>query len=68
MEISRKVLGTAALAWVGSALAANPIPLANSVVRTKLKERHGAHVPLDEPVISPAAMFQSPRLSTIADR
>jgi hypothetical protein len=25
MELSRKVLGTAALAWVGSALAANPI-------------------------------------------
>jgi len=42
--------------------------LDDPAVRTKLKERHGAHVPLDEPVISPAAMFQSPRLSTIADR
>jgi hypothetical protein len=36
--------------------------LTSPVVRTKLKERYGDTPPLDEPVISPAAMFSSPTL------
>jgi hypothetical protein len=39
--------------------------LADPVVKAKLRERYGDHVPLDEPVISPAAMFASPLLQTV---
>ena len=37
------------------------------VVRQKLKARYGDHIPLDEPVISPAAIFDSPQLVTVAE-
>jgi len=40
--------------------------LDDPAVRAKLRERYGARVPLDEPVISPAAMFDSPLLETAA--
>lgn len=36
------------------------------VVQQKLKARYGDHIPLDEPVISPAAIFDSPQLETVA--
>ena len=39
--------------------------LTDPVVRAKLRERYGSHVPLDEPVISPAAIYDSPLLSTL---
>jgi len=37
-------------------------------VRAKLRERYGEHLPLDEPVISPAAVFDSPELITVAQK
>jgi hypothetical protein len=37
-------------------------------VRAKLRERHGDRLPLEEPVIAPAAMFASPALETVAER
>jgi hypothetical protein len=37
-------------------------------VRAKLQERYGDHIPLEEPVISPVAMFRSPLLVTVAER
>ncbi len=37
-------------------------------VRAKLRERYGAHIPIDEPVISPAAIFASPLLETVDQR
>ena len=39
--------------------------LSDPAVRKKLKERYGDSIPLNEPVISPVAMFDSPLLSTI---
>jgi hypothetical protein len=36
--------------------------LNDPVVRAKLRERYGKHIPLDEPVISPAAMYASDKL------
>jgi uncharacterized protein YycO len=33
--------------------------LSHPVVKSKIRERYGARVPLDEPVISPAAVFES---------
>ncbi|MEH6413955.1 YiiX family permuted papain-like enzyme [Pseudomonas sp. CGJS7] len=40
--------------------------LNDPAVRAKLRERYGQRVPLAEPVISPAAMFDSPLLTTAA--
>jgi hypothetical protein len=39
--------------------------LADPMVRAKMRERYGSKVPLDEPVISPAAMFDSPLLEVV---
>jgi hypothetical protein len=39
--------------------------LSDDMVKAKMRERYGAHVPLDEPVISPSAMFDSPLLETV---
>ena len=36
--------------------------LSSAAVRSKMRERYGEQVPLDEQVISPAAMFDSPLL------
>lgn len=39
--------------------------LDDPAVKAKMRERYGDRVPLDEPVISPAAMFDSPQLVTV---
>jgi hypothetical protein len=39
--------------------------LSNPVVKIKMRERYGTRVPLEEPVISPAAVFASPLLSDL---
>lgn len=40
--------------------------LDDPAVKAKLRERYGERVPLDEPVVSPASMFDSPLLETVA--
>jgi hypothetical protein len=42
--------------------------LSDPVVQAKMKERYGNDVPLQEPVISPSAMFSSPLLVTVGER
>ena len=39
--------------------------LSNSAVKSKMKERYGAKIPLNETVISPAAIFDSDNLMTV---
>ena len=51
---------------VGELQALRDFDLTDPVVREKLKERYGDAVPMDEPVISPAAMFESPTLEVVA--
>jgi hypothetical protein len=41
--------------------------LSDPLVKAKMRERYGNHVPLDEPVISPGAQFDSPLLSVVAN-
>jgi hypothetical protein len=41
--------------------------LTSDIVKNKMKERFGANIPLDEKVISPAAMFDSDKLVTIIE-
>jgi hypothetical protein len=40
--------------------------LDSQIVRAQLKERYGDNIPLNEPVISPAAIFNSSLLKTVA--
>ncbi|MEO8018185.1 MAG: YiiX family permuted papain-like enzyme [Pseudomonadota bacterium] len=42
--------------------------LADPAVQAKMRDRYGTHVPLDEPVISPGAQFESPQLETVESR
>ncbi|SEJ13667.1 Permuted papain-like amidase enzyme, YaeF/YiiX, C92 family [Variovorax sp. OK212] len=42
--------------------------LNDPAVRAKMRERYGDKVPMDEPVISPVAMFDSPLLRTVETR
>ena len=42
--------------------------LSDPAVQVKLRERYGNHLPLDEPVISPVSIFNSPELVTVASR
>lgn len=42
--------------------------LTDAAVRAKMRERYGTKVPLDEPVISPGAQFDSPLLETVETR
>lgn len=39
--------------------------LSNPVVKQKLAERYGKHIPLNEPVISPSAIYASPLLEAL---
>ena len=42
--------------------------LSNDIVKAKMKERYGENIPLNEKVISPAAMFNSDKLITIEEK
>ncbi|MDQ2771022.1 MAG: YiiX family permuted papain-like enzyme, partial [Bacteroidota bacterium] len=42
--------------------------LSHPAVQAKLRERYGARLPLDETVISPVSIFQSPELVTVLRR
>lgn len=41
--------------------------LSDPAVRAKMRERYGAHIPLEEPVISPGAMFDSKVLVMVGE-
>ena len=51
---------------IGSPQKLREFQLDEPAVQAKLRERYGRKVPLDEPVISPAAMFASPELVTVS--
>lgn len=42
--------------------------LADPVVKAKMRQRYGKRIPLNEPVISPEAIFQSPLLVTVIEK
>lgn len=55
---------------VGTLQKARDLNLGNPVVQKLIKQRYGdaAAIPLDEPIISPQAMFESDRLVTVAEK
>lgn len=52
---------------VGTRQVLRDFDLDDALVRAKLRERYGKLIPLQEPVISPAAVFDSPLLVTVKD-
>lgn len=52
---------------VGARQKLRDFDLSDAVVKAKMRERYGGKVPLDEPVISPAAIFDSELLTTVGE-
>jgi hypothetical protein len=50
---------------IGSLQQLRDFDLSNEIVKKKIQERYGNKIPLNENVISPAAIFESPQLETI---
>lgn len=67
-ELVWKVYDRALGIRVGTTQRVKDFNLTDPVVRAKLRERYGEKVPLDAPVISPVAIFNSPLLITITQQ
>jgi hypothetical protein len=67
-ELVWKVYKEAAGVEVGRLQRLRDFDLSSPEVRRKLAERYGRRIPLDEPVISPAAMFESDKLIEVVRR
>jgi Permuted papain-like amidase enzyme, YaeF/YiiX, C92 family len=65
-ELVWKIYDRALGIHIGALQRLRDFNLTDPVVRAKMQERYGAAIPLDEPVISPGAMFSSPLLETVA--
>src|SRR5690606_21210835 len=52
---------------IGKLRTLSEFDLSGKVVKSKLKERYGDHIPLNETVISPASIFKSKLLETIIE-
>lgn len=53
---------------IGATAPLRQFDLSSPAVRAKMQERYGKNVPWDEPIISPAAMFDSALLRTVDER
>jgi len=67
-ELVWKLYKEAAGIEIGKLERLSDFDLSHPQVKAKLTERYGNNLPLDEKVISPAAMFNSPKLKTIISR
>lgn len=67
-ELVWKIYKTAAGIELSPLAKLGTFDLTSPAVKTKLKERYGQHIPLDEPVIAPSALFDSPLLITVDKR
>ena len=64
-ELIWKIYQRAAGIEIGKLQKLRDFDLTNAAVRKKMTERYGDKVPLDENVISPAAIFNSELLETV---
>ncbi len=53
---------------IGSLQKVRDFNLSDPAVEKKMRERYGKYIPLDEPVVSPVAMFESPLLVTVLEQ
>jgi uncharacterized protein YycO len=67
-ELAWKMYRDALGIEVGARQKLRDFDLSDPAVQAKMRERYGSHVPLNEPVISPAAMYDSPLLETVLAR
>ena len=67
-ELLWKVYQRATGRQIGRLQKLRDFDLSHPAVQAKLRERYGNKLPLDEPVISPVAMFDSPELVKVLQR
>ncbi|MFN8285550.1 MAG: YiiX family permuted papain-like enzyme [Chitinophagales bacterium] len=64
-ELVWKIYNDALNIQVGDLQQIKEFDLSSATVQQKIKERYGSNIPLDEPVISPQAMFESKLLREV---
>jgi hypothetical protein len=64
-ELVWKIYKTGTGIEVGKLMKLKEFDLSSEAVKAKLKEHYGNKIPLNEPVISPVAIFDSPLLVTV---
>ncbi|SEN55247.1 Permuted papain-like amidase enzyme, YaeF/YiiX, C92 family [bacterium A37T11] len=67
-ELIWKIYQRATGLELGKLQSLKTLDLSAAPVRKKLIERYGNHIPLDEPIITPAAIFGSPLLQTVKEQ
>jgi hypothetical protein len=67
-ELVWKIYDKALHIHIGDLQKIKDFNLSDPVVHTKLKERYGTNIPMDEPVISPDAMLKSSLLTTVIEK
>jgi hypothetical protein len=67
-ELVWKIYKQAAGIEIGQLEQLSDFDLTNEIVQAKMKERYGDNIPMDEKVISPAAVFNSDKLITIEEK
>lgn len=66
-ELIWKLYERSAHVQVGELQQLKDFDLSNPAVQAKMRERYGNKLPLNEPVISPAAIYNSPLLRTVVE-
>ncbi|KRC70044.1 hypothetical protein ASE30_16140 [Achromobacter sp. Root83] len=64
-ELVWKIYQRALGVKVGALAPLKSFDLKSPAVRAKMQERYGKHIPWEEPIISPAAMYESDQLVTV---
>lgn len=64
-ELVWKIYQQGAGVRIGELQTLRDFDLSKPAVKQKMRERYGANIPLDEPVISPQRMFESPLLMEV---
>jgi len=67
-ELVWKIYKQATNIEIGQLEQLSDFDLRNEIVKANMKERYGSNIPMDEKVISPAAMFNSDKLITIDEK
>lgn len=66
-ELIWKLYERSAHIQVGELQQLKDFDLSHPAVQAKMKQRYGNNIPWNEPVISPAAIYNSPRLRTVVE-
>lgn len=67
-ELVWKIYKQAANIEIGQLEQLSNFDLSSDIVKSKMKERYGDKIPMDEKVISPASMFESDKLITVEEK